>query len=363
MNVKIPGWTDGKTAVIQNGKSKIVRSESYNYDFNSVTGFFARWGKTRDDDPQIAPESEILDIEVSTICKGPGGKLCKFCYKANTPNGKNMSFETFKIIVDKMKYSQEDKRIGITQLAIGADAQCESNPDIWKMMEYSRKCHIIPNITIADISDETADKLSSLAGAVAVSRYDDKNLCYDSVKKLTDLGMDQVNIHAMISQESLEQVKETILDYHTDPRLTKMKAIVLLSLKQQGRGVGFKPLTQSQFKELVDLAIENNVQVGFDSCGAHSFINAIKDHPNYDMLVQQAEPCESTLFSSYINVEGKFFPCSFVEDTPGWEDGIDVVAAESFESVWNDERTIQFRNKLHSCGRNCPVFTVNGVKV
>jgi hypothetical protein len=342
--------------VMNNDNIKIVRSEYYNYNFNYDTGFFARWGKTVEDDPQIAPFPEILDIEVTTKCKGPGGKLCNFCYKANTPNGKNMSFNTFKTIIDKMKLT--DGRIGITQLAIGADAQCEANPDIWKMMEYSRECKIIPNITVADITDETADKLSKLCGAVAVSRYDEKDLCYNSIKKLADKGMKQVNIHQMISKESFSQAKETILDYNTDERLKDMNAIVFLSLKQKGRGTGHTPLTTDEFKELVELAFDNNVPCGFDSCGANKFLTSVKDHPNYGILEQQAEPCESTLFSSYINTDGRFFPCSFIEGVPGWEDGIDVTGDKSFEDIWADQKVQDFRNELMSCGRSCPKFNV-----
>lgn len=224
---------------------KIVRSKTYNYNFDKETGFFARWGKTKEDDPLFSPFGpEILDIEITTKCDGVGGKLCPFCYKSNTPNGKNMSFETFKKMIDKFPtYEQElvvivvDNQYGfgyppkgnvktkkgdklakdikegdildiykkewshspqivtavrakkkkvpfLTQVAIGADSKAESNPDLWKMMDYCRKKGVIPNITVAQITDKTADKLVDKCGAVAISRYDDKNICYDSVKKL-----------------------------------------------------------------------------------------------------------------------------------------------------------------------------------
>lgn len=37
------------------------------------------------------------------------------------------------------------------------------------------------------------------------------------------------------------------------------------------------------------------------------------------------EPCEICRFSSYVNVDGEYFPCSFVEGLPGWEHGINVL--------------------------------------
>lgn len=158
----------GDALMIETEDAKIVRSRGYNYNFNKKTGMFLRWGTTMEDDPEIAPFPEILDIEVSEVCNGvpsPSGveAPCKFCYKANTRVGKNMSFDTFKTIIDKMPF--------LTQVAFGADAKAESNPDLFRMLEYSREIGIIPNITVANITDETADFLSATCGAVSVSNY------------------------------------------------------------------------------------------------------------------------------------------------------------------------------------------------
>ncbi|NQU83286.1 MAG: hypothetical protein HQ536_01100 [Parcubacteria group bacterium] len=97
---------------METNKIKRFRSEAYNYDFNRQTGFFARWGKTHEDDPERGPFPEILDIEISTICSGPNGKNCKFCYKTNTPKGKNMTIETFKKLFEKFPKK-------LTQIACG----------------------------------------------------------------------------------------------------------------------------------------------------------------------------------------------------------------------------------------------------
>lgn len=107
---------DEHLVIAENPKEKIVRSKGYNYQFNKKTGFFARWGKKKEDDPQIAPTPEILDIEVTTKCTGittPDGKnhLCKFCYKSNTPDGDNMLFETFKKILDNFKITSKTRVI------------------------------------------------------------------------------------------------------------------------------------------------------------------------------------------------------------------------------------------------------------
>lgn len=341
--------------LIENGHLKVVKSPNYNYIFNKENGFFVRWGSSQADDPEQAPFPEILDIEVTTICDNG----CPFCYKANTRHGKNMSLDTFKSILDKMTF---EGKMFLTQMAIGADAKATANPDLFEMMRYSRSKGVIPNITVANISDDTADKLVALCGAVAVSRYSDKNKCYDSVKRLTDRGLKQTNIHIMLSEETLPQVKETFADYLSDNRLKNLNAIVILSLKKRGRGIGHKPVSRETFKELVVFALANKIPIGFDSCSQPKFMEAVKDHPKYEEFNTLAEPCESTLFSSYINVDGLFFPCSFCEEHSSFPEGIDVTKCENFSEVWLASKTVEWRSKLldqrRSGNNNCPVFEV-----
>lgn len=278
------------------------------------------------------------------------------CYKMNNPNGKNMSLETFKQVIDRMLPT--DEQAGITQVAFGADATGTSNPDMFKMMDYCREKEITPNITLADISDEIADELIKRVGAVAVSRYDDADVCYDSVKKLTDRGLTQTNIHVMISEETYDNAMQTMKDYKEDERLSKLNAIVFLSLKTKGRGVGHHQLSQEKFNSLIEYAFANEVPIGFDSCSAHKFLTAIKGRKDYKQLSQCVEACESTLLSSYISVDAEFFPCSFAEKTEGWETGINVLEYESFINVWNHERVKEFRSNLLKCGRNCSLYKI-----
>jgi radical SAM protein with 4Fe4S-binding SPASM domain len=253
----------------------------------------------------------------------------------------------------------------LTQVAFGADSKAESNPDLWAMMDYCREKGIIPNITVAQITDETADKLVSKCGAVAVSRYENKDICYDTVQKLTDRGLEQTNIHCMISEETFDNAWETLQDRLTDPRLSKLKAIVFLSLKKKGRGKSFTPLAQDKFKKIVDFAMKNNVGIGFDSCSAFKYLKSVEDHENFKTFEMYSEPCESSAFSIYCNSDGKFFPCSFSEDGEFGE-GLDVVNCNDFmKEIWNHPRTKSFREKLLATAdnnnlkcRECPLFEV-----
>lgn len=333
---------------------KILRSPEYNYNFDYATGVMQVWGKTKEDEPGVAPAPDILDLECTTICKHG----CKFCYKSNTSFGKNMTFETFKSIFDVLPKT-------LTQIAFGADYDLLSNPDLWKMMEYARTNKVVPNITLGYCDDATADKLAAYCGACAVSRYEDKDKCYDSIKRLTDRGMSQVNIHYMISEETYEGAIETIQDAATDPRLAKLNAIVLLSLKQKGRGTGFHPLSDEKFKQLVDLAVSKNVGLGMDSCSSLKTIRALgKEVERYVF------PCEATLESSYINVDGNYAPCSFCEGSvEDWMQGLSVLecknSQEFIDKIWNNPKTQAFREKLQATAacnecncRTCPIFSV-----
>jgi len=345
--------------VVDSSNVKMVYGDDYNYVFNKENGDFMRWGSTHDEDPCFSPiGGEILDIEITTKCKGINGKLCPFCYKSNTPNGKNMLFETFKSIMDKMGKQ-------LTQVAFGADSQGTSNPDLWKMADYCRSIGVIPNLTIADVSDEIADKLVQVMGAVAVSRYDDKDVCYNSIKKLTDRGLSQCNMHFMISEETHERCLETLNDIMDDIRLSKLNAIVLLSLKKKGRGKEYTPLSSEKYSKIVKFCLDNNISFGMDSCGAKKFLDAVKDHPKYEEFKVVAEPCESTNFSQYIDVEGDFYPCSFCEDIEGWDEGIDVKGISNFlKDIWYNERVKSFRSALNNncdnChkARECPIYEV-----
>ena len=81
---------------------KTYKSENYNWIFDDETGFFARWGKTIDEDPEFSPIGpEIMDLElVKGKCKGG----CSFCYKGNGSQMSEhyMDLATYKKFLDKL---------------------------------------------------------------------------------------------------------------------------------------------------------------------------------------------------------------------------------------------------------------------
>jgi len=354
--------------VLDGRSRKCVKSKKYNVVFDKDSGFSARWGETKNDDPQMAPFPEILDIEVSEICHGINGKPCPFCYKGNVGNkGSNMSFETFKTILDKMTIQIDGKPFYFLQQIAFGIGDIDSNPDLFRMMDYCREVGIVPNLTINgwNLTDEYANQLKKNCGAVAVSRYSPPDVCYDAVKKLTDLGMTQINLHMLVSSETYEDCLQVIRDAKEDPRLEKLNAIVFLMLKPKNRGSNFSKISAEQYRNIIELGFELGVGMGFDSCSASSFLRTIKDRDDYSQLEMMVDACESTLFSAYINIDGRFFFCSFTEGEPGWE-GIDVVNCDDFiKDVWYGEETNRFRSMLiksrckETGCRKCPIFELD----
>jgi MoaA/NifB/PqqE/SkfB family radical SAM enzyme len=339
-----------------NKKRKVLRSPHVNYIFDKASGFMATWGKTKEQDPDYSDVGPfILDIEITERCAGvgPNKELCNYCYKSNTHEGHNLSLQDFKTILDKVNYNGQ-----LTQIALGLGAAATENPDIWAMCEYTRSKGIIPNGTVADISPTTAFNINKYFGACAVSIHGNKNVAYNSIHELAQLegtgNLKQINIHHVIFQENLKETYEILQDIKTDPRLKKLNAIVLLSLKNKGRAENlYTPLQQSDFTKLVQHLLKEKISFGFDSCGAQKFINSIQNHPDKTNLTMLAEPCESSCFSSYVNCHGIYFPCSFAENNnKNWEVNL---LEHDLKTIWNNN---PFRQMLLNNGRNCPLYKV-----
>lgn len=337
---------------------KVCSSDNYNYMFNKKDGQFKRWGSTEFDDPQFSPIGpEILDLEITSgYCPNNN---CKFCYKENSNNKTpvNMSFEEFKNIFNKMK-------LNLTQIAFGITG-VQTNKDFIKMLKYTRKNGVVPNFTLSgiDLTDKLAKEISKYIGGLAVSVYEtDKTIGYKTVNIFTSLGIKQTNIHAMISKETLEFVYEILNDIKKEDKLKNLNAIVFLGVKPKGRAKNnFNPLTHEQYKDLISYCFKNEINFGFDSCSAPKFENCISkmDLPKNKKrsFLTMSEPCESCLFSSYVNVHGDFYPCSFTEGEKDWGNGLSVLKCENFlKDIWYNKKVEKFRKTLLNNCRFCPTF-------
>lgn len=332
----------------ESSECKVCIAKDYNYVFSKTNGYFERWGKTRDDDPQYSPYGpEIADIEISTICT----RGCKTCYKSNTQVGKNMSIGTFKKVFTALPNT-------LTQIAFGI-GDIDANTDLEEILKYTRAHGVVPNITINGdrITPYYYDMLTTYCGAVAVSMYDYKK-CLNTIKELRSRGIQQTNIHMIASEETVDDCVKLIERLNKTNDSEYVNAVVFLQLKPIGVRNTSHPLSKVGFNKIVDASKKNMITVGFDSCSAPIIYDC------YDEKVQKMiEPCESGCFSIYINVDGKVFPCSFTEQLKG-ADGIDITGNIDFmKDVWNGELFTRFRdtlsvNKCENGCRCCPAFNL-----
>lgn len=346
--------------LVETDKAKAVFSEGFNSVFDKATGETAYWGATLEENPDCAPFPMILDMEITTSCHGIGTKygrkngsalesnVCPFCYKANRPEGTYMPLETAQAIFEKLPR-------GLTQIAFGADASLIGNPDWYQIFSLSRGMGFIPNVTVADISDETAEKVASVCGACAVSWYGDEECCFGSVEALKRYGLKYVNIHCLLSRETLPRTQALLNAVGSDPRLKDVYAVVFLSLKQKGRGRHFTRLSSEEFNAVVGKCRELGISFGFDSCSASKYLSYARDS-GLEWTESYCDMCESGRMSYYVNVEGKGYPCSFSE---GIVKPIDILKASDFiDGVWNHPVTQCFREMSLMNGCRCTLYNV-----
>ena len=181
-------------------------------------------------------------------------------------------------------------------------------------------------------------------------------------------------MHLLVSHETEKFVFEVLNDRLNDDRLKGMGAIVLLSLKQKGRGKAFSKMDDEVYRKVIFFLQDNSIPYGSDSCGANRLMASLKEYykdkengeEQYKRVLNCIEPCEAYCWSCYVNVEGRFFPCSFMEGEDNWSDGIDLTddKYKNFTTqVWNHPRILEWRQNALRCidcnGCNqCPHYEI-----
>lgn len=352
-------------------KLKNVKSSEYNYTFNKANGFFARWGKTLEDDPIFSPFGcEILDME---ICAGECLGNCDFCYKCNGSNlpPNNMTLDTFKSIIQKVPNI-------LTQIAFGI-TDIYANPDFFDIMKHSRKLDIIPNYTChgLDVDKKAVELTAKYCGAVAIS-FLDKERTFGAIEDFTSAGMNQVNIHFMLSKETFDDALKLAKELTEDDRTKKLNAVVFLQYKSKGEQPDlYTPVKEAtKYAKLIETYKQHKINIGFDSCSAPVYLqgamlnemnqkNEIKSEEEIASKMKRlatfVEPCESGLFSLYCNVDGLFYPCSFIEDEKGWEQGLEL-KSNFLKDIWYHPRMVEWRNTLLKTTENCNCLFQNNCR-
>lgn len=344
-------------------KMTMCEDHSYNCFFNKLTGYNVRFGVEVEDDPEYcALGSEILDLEVSVGGCPPvhGSSNCKYCYKNNTNRAPfNMSFDTFRSIVDSFPKNLSQIAFGITGL--------KTNPDLEKMFVYCRSTGIIPNVTTVgvDMDEHMKDVLAHYCGAVAVSCYTNaKELCYKTIKELHDYAREKykrdmhINMHIVLSKDNMPHVEDVLKDI-AEKRVDGLKSVVLLRIKPCGRAKNMDcVVTRDMYEKLVTYCMDNNISFGFDSCSATPVMEVLKGLGK-ESLCSCCESCESSKLSAYINVKGEYWSCSFAERTD-FIKPIDVLKYSNATDWWNSDEVKKVRFCKNPACKSCPIFDLDG---
>jgi MoaA/NifB/PqqE/SkfB family radical SAM enzyme len=260
-----------------------------------------------------------------------------------------MTFEQFKTILNKIPNI-------LTQIAFGI-TDIYANPDFFKMMEYARFKGIIPNYTAhgLDFDNYAIQRTVELCGVVCISVVN-KEKTFEAIRKLHVAGMEQINIHYVLAEETYEDAFELIKEIAESDIIKKINALVFLDYKPKGKNPNVMHHLSSidKYAELTKELRFQGITYGFDSCAAPLFLKSIRNKKAEAIAMKYAEPCESGIFSSYINVKGDFYPCSFSEGEGSWKEGISVLNCDDFlKDVWFNERVNDWRTALLNSSKNC----------
>ena len=249
----------------------------------------------------------------------------------------------------------------LLQLAFGI-TNLDANPELLQICGFALKIGITPNVTCHGkdiVSDEFLKTLCGLCGSIAVSRYD-KNKTYDFLERLWFNGCRQTNMHVLVAEETYDDVIEAIYDTANDKRLANLSSIVLLFLKQRGRGEGYTKISDKKAHSIFKTAIDNNVKFGFDICCSHRFTGFIKKYNNQEMNFPDVyDFCDSARFSGYVNTLGQYCPCSFIENNGMWLHGPSVLECDNFiKDIWMGEKNELYRSILLGRDNTCLYYDV-----
>ena len=331
----------------------------YNMLFNKLNGVSLRFGRSFDekDDPTwcgLGPE--LLDLEVSVNgCPKIGGENCRFCYKGNTDAPPtNMTFDNFKVIVSRFPKTLCQIPLGITGL--------KTNPDLEHMLRHIQDELLIPpTLTLSgkDLDDHMANVIAECCSGCAVSCYEGhKDMCYQAVELLHSKrnGL-HVNMHLVLGDVTMGHCMDVLKDV-ADGVVPSCRNVVFLTMKPKGRAAALDcSLSLDNIRKVVQFCKEYQIKFGFDTCHVDD-IRRVLDEKGAANPEVFCERCESSRFSSYVNVRGEYHHCSFAEGmvpNPTVISSLDGVCG--FIDWWrNGKDIIALRNPENPASRGCQFF-------
>ena len=165
-------------------------------------------------------------------------------------------------------------------------------------------------------------------------------------------------MHIVVSNDNMPHLKEVLQDI-ADKKVDGLKSVVLLRIKPKGRAAHMDcKIPMSTYEEIVKFCLDHKISFGFDSCSATPVMEVLKKIGRPE-LCQSCESCESSKLSSYINVKGEYWSCSFAEETDFMKP-IDVLKHKSAIEWWNSDEVKRIRFYDKPACKSCPIFDLDG---
>lgn len=318
--------------------------------FNLVTGFYIRTGiieNGRDTgvDPFMRNFPSLIDIGIMGSCQHGISGLCVKAGVECYQNGlgqiePNMSFDTFKKIVDQCK----DKCF---QFALGGRGDVNKHPEFEEIVKYCRDNNIAPNYTTSGLglTEKEVKITKEYCGACAISWYRQPHTLR-AIQMMIDAGI-TTNIHYVLGNNSIDEAIERLKN-NDFPK--GINAVIFLLHKPVGLGSQANVLKVddprvAEFYGLVD-QMNFDFQIGFDSCNMAGIVNF-----NKNINMDSTDACESGRYSAYITPSFKLLPCSFDNQKERWSVDLNEM---SIEEAWKSETFEGFRKHHRGSCLGCP---------
>lgn len=358
--------------IIQNHRYKHFRSDLYNYAFDLRSGHFKRWGKTEKSQPPWSPYGpEVLNVEISA---GAGCPMhCAVCYKKGNTTGdtpKNMSFERFKVIFDKLPSivnKRNGKRLFFTTAINFEITSINKHSELWDIFDYCRENGVIPNITLNGfdpMSNNTMMRVVDTCGIINVSiNRTSQQTGFNQIERMLKYGANRLNIRYVVNKQSLDFLYDDLLPALTaDKRLVGLHEIVFEGLKPVNRGSAFDIMPDEEYIRLMNYLVKKKIRFSYDTCSASAFEKALSfldfNSSQKKAILERSNRCEAGLYSGYIDVGGKWWHCSFGQGIGKADGSIDVTQVNDFhKEVWMAEPIKKWRKEVFLNQRECSLFS------
>lgn len=320
--------------------------------FNKKNGFMIRNGYDGTEPFMRFEGPELIDISITNYCENN----CKFCYRKSNINGKHMSLENYKKII------QQASNLGVMQVALGG-GNPNQHPDFIEIIKITRDLGIIPSYTTngKGLTEKILKASQKFCGAVAVSLYEPYDESFKAIKKLINNKI-KTNVHFILSSKTIDNAINLLNEIPQE--IKDVNAIIFLNYKPQNEDDRFCLKNAEKLKEFFYIINHKTLpfKIGFDSCSISFLVKEIKN-----LNIDSVDFCEAGRFSAFISENMRMYPCSFMVNIIEGED----LHIKDINKVWmdsNDFKSIREKIKNNKCSKcnyfnichgGCRIFDIN----